>query len=448
VAETVATGTPPRGATRAEPALERVGGLLTRVPPIDLDALLYGASALFALFTSMFAKNSDYRLWGRVATVAYLVATVICLAARAAAPALRRRVRGALLLGLFLSVVVGPLCAEIAWRAEGAPGAHAQPEVAVVERAGDRIASGASPYLAAPRDEGISPSSDARSVNATSYFPYLPTMALFGIPSAWWSGAAGDARWYFVALTLGAIALALALARRTGSLRGVDRVIQFLIVLPLGALPLVTGGDDLPVLGLMLLALVLGEQRHPLLAGLTAGLAATLKFTAWPILVLLALSSRSREGRRATGPYLASVVAISLPITLLGYLSGRRGFVENVIRFPLGLGAVRSPAASPLLGQFLTASFPGERRLITALLGLAGLVALAGVLRRFPPHTTAAAAGAAAFALLLATVLAPATRFGYLIYPANLALWAGALAPQLPGERRPPPHEVEEVTAG
>ncbi len=37
----------------------------------------------------------------------------------------------------------------------------------------------------------------------------------------------------------------------------------------------------------------------------------------------------------------------------VGFLTSPAAFVENVIRFPLGLTSVKSPAASPLLGQVL-----------------------------------------------------------------------------------------------
>jgi hypothetical protein len=117
-----------------------------------------------------------------------------------------------------------------------------------------------------------------------------------------------------------------------------------------------------------------------------------------------------------------------VPVILAGALTSPRGFVENVIRFPLGLANVHSPAASPLLGQVLTTMFPGERRLVTALLALGGVAVVAAILWYRPPRTVAAVAGMTAFVLLLATLLAPATRFGYLIYPANLAAWAAAMS--------------------
>jgi hypothetical protein len=147
--------------------------------------------------------------------------------------------------------------------------------------------------------------------------------------------------------------------------------------------------------------------------------------------------------------YLAAVAAVTAPVLALGFASNPHGFIENVVRFPLGLAAVRSPAASPLLGQVLTTLFPSARPLLTALLGAVGVAVMALTLRRFPPMSAAATAGLCAFGLLLATVLAPATRFGYLIYPANLALWALALRVRAPrGLPERPPVRVVATSSG
>jgi hypothetical protein len=49
------------------------------------------------------------------------------------------------------------------------------------------------------------------------------------------------------------------------------------------------------------------------------------------------------------------------------------------------------------------------------------------VLVRRPPRTAAAAATIAGLGLLVAVLLLPATRFGYLLYPLVLLLWVPAL---------------------
>ena len=412
--------------------------------PIEQDVLLYGWATLFAAATAFFALTNDYRAWGQMAAVAYCVATLACLVAGylsrrgALGPRIVGRVRRGAVVALLIGAVLVPLAAELSWRAEGVSGAHAQPEVSVIERAGDRAAAGHNPYLLAPKTAGIPPSSDAKSIDSTSYFPYLLGMVPFGVINALpGPRELTDARVALVLFTLLVGALALSFGGATRSRRG--RALQFLIVLPTGALPLVTGGDDLPVLALLLLGLVLAQRRHPVAAGLAIGLASTLKLTAWPIAALLTLAVYDRAGRPARRQYALAVGVIALPVLLLAIGLSPHAFVENVVKFPLGLAHVRSPAQSPLLGQVLVNLFPHARREITAALLVIGVLIAMALYRRWRPRTVASVTRFCAFALLLATAIAPATRFGYLIYPANLFVWAYlldgmVLSPDAPAE--------------
>ena len=190
---------------------------------------------------------------------------------------------------------------------------------------------------------------------------------------------------------------------------------------------MVTGGDDLPVLALMLLGLVLAEQRRPVLAGVVLGLSGTLKFTAWPLLVLMLFAARDRESRPAPLRFGLAATLVVAPVLGLGIALDPASFFDNVVRFPLGLTRVHSPAASPLLGQILVSADPRHKVAITAALVVAGAVIVAVGFLRYRPRTPAAAARFTGFAMALATVLAPATRFGYLIYPVNLFIWAYVL---------------------
>lgn len=410
-----------------------------RIPSLLQDAALYAGSGGFAFLTASYAVSSDYRYWGWTAGSVYFAvacACIICaLVARGRHAALVSTSRRALLVVALLGAVIAPLCAELGWRAAGVSGAHAQPEVAVIERAADRVAAGHSPYLAHPTGVGNSPQTDNHRVDADTYFPYLPGMVLFGLLNATTMPAVlADARVLLVVFTLLVTGLALALSGTSAARRG--RVAQFLVVLPWGALPLVTGGDDLPVLALLLLGLVLAARRWPVACGLALGAAATLKFTAWPILVLMAVVIRGRDGRPAYLRYGAATLSVLVPLVLVGCIPSPQAFVENVIRFPLGLTSVRSPAASPLIGQALTTLLPGERRPITAVLVLIGLAVVVVLAVKRTPRTPADVASFTAIALLLATLLAPATRFGYLIYPANLGVFAYLLAAVEPSPSR------------
>ncbi len=61
------------------------------------------------------------------------------------------------------------------------------------------------------------------------------------------------------------------------------RALQAATVLPICALTLATGGDDLPVLALCLLAFALATTGRLAGSGVAIGLAASLKLFAWPV---------------------------------------------------------------------------------------------------------------------------------------------------------------------
>jgi hypothetical protein len=400
---------------------------MCEVPVLLQDASIYAASFAFAVATVAVSIRGDYRAWGKMAAIAYGVAAVICLAVevhrrRGASAAFVRGTRRVVVALLVIGAVIIPLVAELTWRAEARPGANAQPEVAVIERAGDRVLANENPYLSHPVNYGVPPSSDSHTVDAASYFPYLPGMIPFGLLNAvHLPPEFTDARVSLVTFSL--IVMLIALLLGGTSLARRARVLQFLVILPFGALPMVTGGDDLPVLALLFLGLVLAERRRPLLAGLVVGLAGTLKFTAWPLLILLAFAARDKEGRPARGRYACAALVALVPSLIAGMALGPQAFLENAVRFPLGLAHVESPAASPLLGEVLTTVFRGDRRMVTVFLAVGGLLLVGWYLVRYMPRTPSEAARATAFILFVATVLAPATRFGYLIYPANLLVW-------------------------
>jgi hypothetical protein len=308
-----------------------------------------------------------------------------------------------------------PLVVESVQRAAGR-GDRAQEEVVVVEHGGDRLLHTGTPYLS--HDAIAALPADDRLLG---YLPYQPGMALFGLPRAafgiaWWT----DARVWFALVT--ALVLALALGQLPQSPRRI-RALQAATVLPVCALTLAVGGDDLPVLALGLLALACAGRDRYVAAGVAVGVAGALKLFAWPVaLVLLALAlSRNRGGRYA-------VTALGLPILVLvpPFLVNPDAAVENVIRFPLGQGLVRSPAASPFPGHLIAAGIPGGPAIASALILAAGLTIAAWLIRR-PPRDAPSAAQVCAIGLLTATLLMPATRFGYLLYPAAYAVWATAL---------------------
>ena len=137
----------------------------------------------------------------------------------------------------------------------------------VIERGGQRLLDHGTPYLSRAAISALPP--DERLL---AYLPYHPGMAVFGLPRAaaagWWT----DARVWFLLVTTAALLAALGLLHRAGH-HGLVRAAQVATVLPLCALTLATGGDDLPVLALCLLACALAATGRWGLAGLAVGVA-------------------------------------------------------------------------------------------------------------------------------------------------------------------------------
>ena len=104
---------------------------------------------------------------------------------------------------------------------------------------------------------------------------------------------------------------------------------------------------------------------------------------------------------------------------------GPRSLVQNTIAFPLGLTHVKSDAVSPLPGRLLAETGPTGHLVAVALLALAGLAVVASLAFR-PPRSVPEATWRLIIALTAMFVLAPATRFGYFVYPVGLFAWLEA----------------------
>jgi len=198
------------------------------------------------------------------------------------------------------------------------------------------------------------------------------------------------------------------------------------------------------VVALMLLGLVALQRRRPVLAGLALGAASSLKFTAWPLVLLAVWAAYDLRMHRAVGRYLLGVVAVVGPVVLPVALRNSSAFVDNVIRFPLGLAGVSSPAASALPGHLLVVAFPGIHKAYVVIIGVVGMVILVRYLMRRPPRDAAEVATLTGWVMFIAILLAPATRVGYLLYPINLFVWAWMLRcasdPPPPAEEAHWPH--------
>lgn len=360
-----------------------------------LGAWLYGGSAVFAAGTAAVTHLGPHRVWGQIAAVAYGLGALVAVTGWG------RRRPEAVAWGVAFGAALLPLAVLVL-------NGCAQPEVGVVERAGARLWEHGTPYLGPDDLHG----------GYEAYNPYLPGMALLGIP---------DARIVFGAVLVGTLALAGPRRGRAAPVaspraaRAARVGLAALVASPVVALPMAVGGDDLPVIGLVCLGLSLAGRGRDGAAGLVLGLAGTLKATAWPALAVCLVLVAVRRGRaRRYAGAAGGVLALGV---LVPFAVDPRGFVENAVRFPLGLAGTASPADSPLPGRLLADLGPyGHAAALTAL-GVAAAGMAVWLFAR-PPRDVRAAAYRIAMGLALATALMPASRWGYLVYPAVLGVWA------------------------
>jgi hypothetical protein len=367
---------------------------------------IFAVSAIWAILVAVFSTDHVHQVWGDMAAVGYGLALVVVLALRHARTA-------DIALGLSF---VGGLIAPLGWLA-----AHSndvtgrgllQPEVWVVARSGFSLIHQGTPYTDAAVLAG------AQDPNA--YNPYLPVMALFGLPRAFFNlGLLTDPRvWFGVAFLV-----IFWLALREGGARDPGRWAILVAASPVIAFELAVGGTDVPMVACLCLGFGYLWARKPVLAGLALGVAASMKATAWPALLVAVALLAVRESKRAVAGFALTalgVVAVCVGPFVIGH---PKALVENTILFPLGLASVRSAASSPLPGHIIATAWPhAGHTIVVALLALAGLAVAASLVFK-PPRSVPRAVLLLAGAMTLMFVLAPSTRFGYFIYPGALAIW-------------------------
>lgn len=390
-----------------------------------IDAALLAVAGAFAAGNALHARLVPHRTWGAWTWWVFLAAAALALLTRS----FRARV---VLTGAVVVLTAVVPTVRLAVERLDRPEGTAQSEVIVIEAMADRLVDDGNPYLdpAAIEVEAAKP-----RVGFRAYGPYHPAMAAFGLPRAIGGRhALTDARIAFAVATALAAGLAMSLARLDGARR--LRVVQALAVVPPAGLTYATGGDDLPVIATGLLALALVGRRRFGWAGVAAGLALATKLTALPLVVVAGVVAWSVRGRRGVGSY--ALGALGLPLlTLVPIVAADPAAAwENLIRYPFGMTERRSPAASPLPGRLLADHVPGGTALALGLTLAVGLAFLAWLWRR-PPATAHEAATVVAAAMAAVVLVAPAARFGYLLYPFCLGAWSWATAPargRLPGD--------------
>ncbi len=398
--------------------------------PEQRDTVVYACGAVFALATIRLSTIELYRQWAEIAIGPYVVgATISAMTVRRA----RRRARAGHLstarVAIFLFVLAGatflPLTLEVFLQSQSGGTTHVQPEVLVVERSGKFVAAGKDPYPAvvSKHPTGQTAAELVGQPSYDQYDPYGPLMSLFGIPSSWHLPPRFlDARVYFSLVSLLLVAIALALCR--GSYEPRILALQGMTILPTAALPMATGGDDLPVAAVLLLGMLLLHRRRTFGAGLLLGFAAGLKFTAWPLVLLSFAVARDRDGRRGRGIawVLLGMGVVLVPSVVPVFLHDPAAFLNNVVRFPLGLTKISSPAASALPGHVIVLAFPQIRRAFPFILAIVGVAVIGWVLVRHRPRTVSDVCRLGGWAMTAGILFAPATRVGYLLYPDQLLL--------------------------
>jgi hypothetical protein len=348
-----------------------------------------------------------------MAAAGYGISAVVVLAFQS------RLIRGGKLAprGVDLALVVSLLGALVVPLSVMAVRGLWQPEVKVVARSAWMLIHHGTPYA--------STATLAGTTDPNAYNPYLPVMTLFGLPRALFGDSAlTDPRIWFGLAFLAVFSWALRASGATDSWRWTILVVAS----PVIALELAVGGTDVPMVAFLCLGfglLTTSTPNRTALAGIALGIAAGMKATAWPGLVVAIVLLAARDGRRAATRF--AVIALAVAAVCVGpFLVHPKALVVNTIDFPLGLTSIRSAAASPLPGHLISELGHPGHTVVVALLGLTAVAVAATLLMR-PPRTVPRAVFLLAWSMSLMFLLAPSTRFGYFIYPGTLALWLLAI---------------------
>jgi hypothetical protein len=415
---------------------------------------LFAGFAGFSVAVTLVTSNPLHRLWGVFAACAYLLAAMAVLAWKSRGTDLA-------LAGSLAGALAVPLALMAANRMR-------QPEVGVIDQSAWLLVHHGTPYL--------SPAVLAAAKDQNLFDPYLPLMTVFGLPRA----VAGfavltDPRVWFGAVFIAVFGASLAVcgvgrgagagvaprwgrdrgqrprgvaagaARWAGVARwpGLGRWVQvarwtgLVTVSPVIAFPLTVGGTDIPVLAFLCLGLALLWQRpRPVAAGLALGAAAAMKATAWPAVAVALALAAARDGWRSAARLAGTGLAVFAVLVGPVAVAWPGALAQNTLAFPLGLASVKSDAASPMPGHLLAETGPAGRAVALVLLVLAGLAVASWLVLR-PPRTVPDATWRLVAGLSAMFVLAPATRFGYFVYPAGLLAWLGICLPAAGSPRLP-----------
>jgi hypothetical protein len=376
-----------------------------------------GAFTAYAVALALDTGHAD-RTWAIWAAAGYGVTTAILV--------LTRHKNVPVLVPLLVSLA-GALAAPVAWLVTRvAP----TPEVQVISRSAVLLLQHGSPYLPA-----------GQLATWLSYNPYLPVMALFGLPRALGAaGLFGDPRLWLTLVSIALIWAAFAIAaphRHCDSCRhNVTLSTVFIAASPVIAFPLAVGITDPPVIALMFLTLALIARPSNLYrAAVALGVACAMKATAWPAVPVFTAMLAARDAARSAWRFLGVTIAVALVLCVAfapTALTNPYAFLQNIVLFPLGLTKHKTPAASPLPGHLLAMTGMAGHWAAVGLLLVAGLGFAVSLIIR-PPANAPAAAWRIAVGLAVMFTLAPATRWGYFVYPIGLLGWLVLTRPPAAG---------------
>jgi hypothetical protein len=391
-----------------------------------------GAFAIYAIVLAVDTGHAD-RTWAIWAAAGYGVTTVILW--------LGRHKKVSLVLPLLVSLA-GALAAPLTWLAT-----RVKPtaEVQVISQSAVLLLHNGTPYLAPGQLDSW-----------LSYNPYLPVMAVFGMPKALGAhGLFADPRVWLTAVSIALIFAAFTVAAPhrhcDGCRHGVLLSTVFIAASPVIAFPLAVGITDPPVMALMFLTLALIARPSGLIKAAAAlGVAAAMKATAWPAVPVFTAMLAARGGVRKAWRFAAATIVIAGVLAVVfapAALANPYSFLQNTVLFPLGLTKHKTPAASPLPGHLLADTGQAGHYAAVGLLVAAGVAFVIWLIVR-PPRDARAAAWRLAIGLTVMFTLAPATRWGYFVYPIGLVMWLLLTQPPAAGgvPVKIPPQATREQT--
>ncbi|MFW0784466.1 hypothetical protein AAFP35_08070 [Gordonia sp. CPCC 206044] len=357
----------------------------------------FGAGA----FTLFKLSGFDAHItWAHSAAIGYAVAAVISLVPLPAGAHRPRLAR--------VAALTGALVVPFAMLLNGHH--QMQNEVEIISRSGSLLMTSGVPYV-----------HDASALSDIN--PYLPVMAIFGMPAALMTRAGldpgsmwnivGDPRIWCAAIAIVGIWGSMRLLHaHSGRAR---HIAVLMIASPTVALEMCASGVDLPLAGFLVLGLALAATRHPVTGALCIAAAVAIKWVALlslPIVLALLVTRYGwRVAARFGGVFLAASAVFMLPAIL-----SISDTIAQVFEFPAGIGAVATPAQSPMPGVLLASLGTAGRLTDMVLLTVCGIV-LAYVLVRRPPTTFSTAATFIGIGFTCFFLFAPVGRFGYLLIP-------------------------------